>query len=176
MRKVKVASLDLHIFTTYFKITEWQRVTPALFQVNACSRFEETATVYQGELQLFFEQQPCVPRAKQSVWSWRQMSSQMSSGRSLPALHLQQHCELCSGGVQFSTRTTTPTNSSIGSWQQLPPEEALSFCPSAGLAGKDLQGHAIDKSSLAVATTIPLLRASVGHEPCLAWGGFPGGR
>lgn len=79
MRKVTVASLDLHIFTTYFKITEWQCVTPALFQVNACSSFKQTTTVDQGELQLIFEQQCCIPWAKQSVWSWRQTSSQMSS-------------------------------------------------------------------------------------------------
>lgn len=43
-REGKVASLDLHVFTTYFKI-EWQCATPALFQINACSGFKQTATV-----------------------------------------------------------------------------------------------------------------------------------
>lgn len=64
--------------------------------------------------------------------------------------------------------------SSIGSWQQLPPQRKTT--PFVLQPGKDLQGPGVDKWALAVAAAAPLWRDSVGCKPRLAPRGFPGCR
>lgn len=149
-------SPDLHIFTTYSKITEWQCNICCGKRSCIISRLRHmlgiqtssSGTLRSAEAWAFFSNSNVVCREPAEVC--RAEDKWVVANSSGNAVNRAAEV-LSSSPDPHLTHWLMITTSA--------PKEALSFCPTAGLAGKDLQSPSAEKSALAAV-----------QQPFLSWG------